>query len=155
MGYFGAYFQLIWGLKIFQKNVVKMWSFDFSRKNVVKMWSKCGLFSGLFQAYLGLIWGSMKISRKCGQNVVKMWSFLKAHLGHIWGAFGAHLGHIWGALSQWDCMLFFNFFCIFGFLRCCSINAILFVSLFDQLYDVQSQPNKKFANFSKKMFFTT
>ena len=74
LGLISSLFPAHLGLEDFSKkcgqNVVKMWSFDFSRKNVVKMWSKCGLFSGLFQAYLGLIWGSMKISRKCGQNVV-------------------------------------------------------------------------------------
>ena len=121
MGYFGAHFQLIsssFGAQRKCGNLKKRPHFD--HINVVKMWSF--YFSGSFGAHFGLIWGSRKCGQnvvimwskcglffrhenltkmwsKCGHNVVKMWSKCGLFLRRIWGAFEAHLRRIWGALE--------------------------------------------------------
>ena len=66
----------------------------FDQINVVKMWSF--YFSGSFGAHFGLIWGS----RKCGQNVVIMWSkcglfFRHENLIKMWSKCGHNVVKMW------------------------------------------------------------
>ena len=71
----------------------------FDHINVVKMWSF--YFSGSFGAHFGLIWGS----RKCGQNVVIMWSkcglfFRHENLTKMWSKCGQNVVIMWSKCGQ-------------------------------------------------------
>ena len=100
MGYFGAHFQLISSSFGAQKkcgHLKKRPHFD--HINVVKMWSF--YFSGSFGAHFGLIWGS----RKCGQNVVIMWSkcglfFRHENLTKMWSKCGQNVVIMWSKCGQ-------------------------------------------------------